>query len=150
NEAIAVFEKAGSVTINLAIAASNRGDVIARHDCEAAIRDFTRAIELLDKLNVTNYVRIYPLSGKGACLVRTARPAEAIPLLEQALRIKASGSDLAELARVKLYLGRALVETHRDVAGGLAMARAARPAMVGPDNLDELPAIDRWLAAHAP
>jgi tetratricopeptide (TPR) repeat protein len=152
NEAIAIFEKAGSTMINLAIAVHNRGDIAAqRGNCEQANRDFTRAIEIVEKLGVASwYVAMYPLAGKGACLVRSGRPAEAIPLLEQALRIRVNGADAFEVARAKAYLGRALVETHRDVAGGLAMARAARPAMVdSPDSAQELVFLDRWLAAHA-
>ena len=152
NEAIALFEKVGSATVNLAIAVGNRGDLVARRgNCEQGNRDFTRAIDLLDKPGTANlYVLVYPLSGKGACLVQSGRPTEAIPLLERALGIKASGADAFEVARVKANLGRALVETRRDVAGGLAMARAARSGMLtGPDSAEELAILDRWLAAHA-
>ncbi|HEY0985671.1 MAG TPA: tetratricopeptide repeat protein, partial [Kofleriaceae bacterium] len=152
DEAIALFEKASGGTISLAIAVSNRGDIVAhRGDCEQANRDFTRSIELLDKLTAPNlYVRVYPLSGKGACLLELGRPAEAIPVLERAVGVTVSAADAHEIARAKANLGRALVETRRDVAGGLAMARAARPAILaGPDRAVELPILDRWLAAHA-
>ena len=103
------------------------------------------------QLGVPNfYVLMYPLSGKGMCLVRTGRPAEAIPVIERALRCKSSGADDFEVARAKGYLGRALVETRRDVAGGVAMVRAARPAIAAArDGADELALLDRWLAAHA-
>jgi tetratricopeptide (TPR) repeat protein len=150
NEAIALFENAGSASVNLAIALNDRGDVVSRRgDCAQADRDFTRSIELLDKLHVTHYVLRYPLNGKGACLVRSGRPAEAIPLLERAQRIKTGQADTSEIARTKVYLGWALVDTRRDVAGGLAMVRAARAAMVaGPDSAEEVPMLDRWLAAH--
>jgi tetratricopeptide (TPR) repeat protein len=151
DEAIALLERIGGSAINLAIAVYNRGDVTARRGrCDAAIADHTRAIELLDKLGVPDfYVLMYPLAGKGLCLVRTGKPAEAIPVLERALRCKASGADAFEVARAKGYLGRALVETRRDVAGGLAMVRAARPAIAAAhDGAEELALLDRWLAAH--
>jgi tetratricopeptide (TPR) repeat protein len=152
DEAIALLEKVAGNPTNLAIAIYNRGDIAARRGrCDDAIADHTRSIELLDKLGVPDfYVLMYPLSGKGLCLVRTGKPGEAIPLLERALRCKANGADEFEVARIKGYLGRALVETRRDVAGGLAMVRAARPAIAAaPDGAEELALLDRWLAAHA-
>ena len=152
DEAIGLYENTGGKGIDLAIAVYNRGDLTARQGrCNEAMRDHTRAIALLDELGRPNfYVLMYPLSGKGACLVRSGRPAEAIPLLERALRCKAGGADAFEVARVHAYLGRALVETRRDVAGGLAMVRAARPAIAaGRDGAEELATLDRWLASHA-
>jgi tetratricopeptide (TPR) repeat protein len=152
DEAIALLERTGGNAINLAIAVYNRGDVTARRGrCDVAIADHTRAIELLDKLGAPDfYALLYPLSGKGLCLVRTGKPADAIPVLERALRCKTSGADDFEVARAKGYLGRALVETRRDVAGGLAMVRAARPAVAAAhDGAEELALLDRWLAARA-
>jgi tetratricopeptide (TPR) repeat protein len=152
NEAIALLERTGGNPINLAIAVYNRGDLAARRGhCDEAIPDHDRSIALLEKLGVpTFYVLMYPLSGKGMCLVRSGRPAEAIPVIERALRCKASGADDFEVARAKGYLGRALVETRRDVAGGLAMVRAARPAIAAAhDGAEELALLDRWLQAHA-
>jgi tetratricopeptide (TPR) repeat protein len=152
DEAIALLENTGGGPINLAIAVYNRGDLAARRGhCDDAIRDHDRSIAVLEKLGVpTFYALMYPLSGKGMCLVRTGRPAEAIPVIERALRCKASGADDFEVARAKGYLGRALVETRRDVAGGLAMVRAARPAIAAArDGADELALLDRWLQAHA-
>src|SRR5439155_24964151 len=97
-----------------------------------------------------SHLLISPLSGQGACLVRSGKPAEAIPVLERALRCKANGGDAFEVARVKANLGRALVETRRDVSGGLPMVRAARTTIApGPDIAEELVGLDRWLAAHA-
>jgi tetratricopeptide (TPR) repeat protein len=151
-EAIALFEKAGGSPVNLAITVVNRGDVALRRGrCDDAIRDYARAITLLEKAGgPTYYALIYPLSGKGACLVRSGRAAEAIPVLEQALRCKTSGADAVELARVRANLGRALVETHRDVASGLAMARAALPILAAaPDGAEDRDMFQRWLAAHA-
>jgi len=70
-------------------------------------------------------------------------------VLEEALRCKSSAADASEAAQAKAYLGRALVDTRRDVAGGIAMARAARPAIAAaPDSVEELRRLDRWLAAH--
>jgi tetratricopeptide (TPR) repeat protein len=150
DEAIALMDRTGSKTINLAIAIYNRADLAARRGrCDDALRDDTRTIALLEDIEPTSYVLLYPLSGKGACLVRLGRPAEAIPILERALRGKAATADAFETARAQAYLGRARVETGRDVAGGLAMARTARPAIAAsPDGGEELRLLDRWLAAH--
>jgi tetratricopeptide (TPR) repeat protein len=152
DEAIALFERVGGKTINLPLAVYNRADVALRRGrCEDAIRDDLRAIQLFEAVvPPTAYQLLYPLSGEGACLVRLGRPAEAIAVLERALRCKASGADAFEVARAKAYLGRARVETGRDVAGGLAMARAARPGIAASaDGAEELRMLDRWLAGHA-
>jgi len=152
DEAIALFDSTHVETVNLGIAVYNRADVAAqRGRCGDALPDDTRAIALLEKITgPTSYQLLYPLSGKGACLVRLGRPAEAIAVLQQALRCKANAADAFEVARARAYLGRALVETRRDVAGGLAMARAARPEIAASkEGADELHRLDAWLAAHA-
>jgi tetratricopeptide (TPR) repeat protein len=151
DEVIALYDRASSKSLSLPHALSNRGDLAAmRGRCQDALRDHARSIELLEqRVEPTASDLIYPLSGKGACLVRLGRPAEAIPLLQRALRCKANGVEDFELARVKAYLGRALVETRRDTSGGRAMARAARAGIASsPNGADELRLLDRWLAAH--
>ena len=151
SEAIAIYERVGEPTIGLALALGARGDVaVQRGRCTEAYPDFMHSIEMLEKLaGPTNHMLIRELTGHGACLVRSGRPAEAIPLLERALRCKANAGDEFDLARLRAYLGRARVESGRDVEGGLAMVRAARPKVAaGPDADDELSELDRWLAAR--
>jgi hypothetical protein len=47
------------------------------------------------------------------------------------------------------YLGRARVETRRDVSGGLTMVRAARAALApDPWEADLIRELDAWLAVH--
>jgi len=66
------------------------------------------------------------------------------------LSLPAAPSDALAITVARGYLGRALVESRRDVAGGLAMARAVRAALVAaPDSVDDLRDLDHWLARHA-
>jgi tetratricopeptide (TPR) repeat protein len=151
DEAIALFEHAGSKTINLGIAVYNRGDLAAHTDrCGDAIRDYARALAVFEAVaGPTSHLLIYPLAGEGACLVRSRRAAEAIPLLERALAQKPEPSDGFDVARAQAYLGWAQVETGRDRAGGLALVRTARPAIAAsPEHTDELRRLDAWLAGH--
>jgi tetratricopeptide (TPR) repeat protein len=151
DEVIALYETAGDKSLALPHALYNRGDLAAMRDrCDAALRDHTRSIELLEqRTEPTASDLLYPLAGKGLCLVRLRRATEAIPLLERALRCKANGVEAFELARTRAYLGRALVETRRNTSGGLAMVRAARADIASsPNGAEELHRLDRWLAAH--
>src|SRR4029079_5808967 len=127
-EAIALFDRTGARSINVAVSVISRGDLAAERDhCDEAHRDYARAIAITEELaGPTFHVLIYPLTGEAACLVRTGKPAQAIPLLERALGCKSNGADAFELALARAYLGRARVDSCGDVAGGLAMVRAAR------------------------
>ncbi len=152
DEAIAMFDKNGGENANLAVGLASRGDLAMRRGrCDEAIADHTRAIAVLDKMNdPTFYGLLHPLTGKGSCLVQMGRPADAIPVLERALRCKVGGGEAFEVARAQAYLGRARVATGHDVAGGLAQVRAARPAIAAsPEGVEELRMLDRWLATHA-
>jgi tetratricopeptide (TPR) repeat protein len=150
DEAVALFDKVGGKGTNLAIALHGHAIVAARRGrCADALVDDARAIKVLEDVAPASSLLLEPLSGSGGCLVRLGRPAEAIPLLERALAIRSS-TDLFEQAKAKAYLGRARVETGRDVNGGLAMARAARATIAAaPDGAEELRWLDRWLATHA-
>ena len=149
DEAVALFDRTGGKGTNLALALTGNAIIAARRGrCADALADDARAITVLEEVAPASPSLLDPLSSSGGCLVRLGRPAEAIPLLERALAVRAS-TDLLEQAKAKSYLGRALVETGRDVNGGLAMARAARPTIAAaPDGTEELRWLDRWLAAH--
>ena len=59
--------------------------------------------------------------------------------------------DAADVLRAQYYLGRAHVETRRDVTGGIAMVRAARAALAADAdfrNTELAGEIDAWLAAQ--
>jgi tetratricopeptide (TPR) repeat protein len=152
DEAIALFATVHGEDANLGIALFDRGDLhrrLGRYD--EALRDLDRAQAVFSKTyEPSSHYLLYPLTGRAMALVLSGRPAEAIPLLERALRLKVDVGDALQLARAKAYLGRARVETGRDVPGGLALARTARAALAAlPDGADDFRALDRWLAAHA-
>ena len=70
------------------------------------------------------------------------------PLLERALKLPTIPDDSSEVIYAKYYLGRARIETRRDIAGGLAMVRAARAEMApDPWSADIVRELDAWLAA---
>jgi tetratricopeptide (TPR) repeat protein len=150
DEAIGLFEHAGGETINFAIALANRAHLARRRGhCDDTLRDAGRAVAMMEKLvEPTSRWLIYPLVEQASCLIDGGRAADAIPLVERALRCKADESIAVDVARARAQLGRALVESGRD-RGGVAMVRAARPLIAGrPENADEVRALDRWLAAH--
>ncbi|HEY0483779.1 MAG TPA: serine/threonine-protein kinase [Kofleriaceae bacterium] len=148
DEVIALYARVGGNTYNLPSALVNRAELAARRGrCEAAIADHARAIALLEQLfDPRSRELLHPLVGRAACLVRSGHAAEAIGSLERALALQAAPSDALERARAQYYLGRARVETRRDVAGGLALVRAARAGIAAePAYVHEL---DRWLAGR--
>jgi tetratricopeptide (TPR) repeat protein len=151
DETLAIFERAGAKTNDMAITLYNRGQLeIKRGRLDRALRDYVRAAALMEEVLGTNANRlIWPLVGQARCLIRLGRPAEAIPLLERALKLPTIPDDSSEVIYGKYYLGRARVETRRDIAGGLAMVRAARAEMApDPWSADILRELDAWLAAH--
>jgi tetratricopeptide (TPR) repeat protein len=151
-EAIAAYEPTGAKDNNLAIALYSRGLLSAKRErCDAALADHDRAAAVFEELEGprSTYL-IYPLIGKGRCLIDLGRAAEAIPVLERALRLPADARDAREVAGGRLYLGRAQIETGRDARGGLAMIRAARTEIAASGDGDAtVRELDLWLAARA-
>jgi hypothetical protein len=96
----------------------------------------------------TKYL-IYPLVGEAGSLLQLGRPADAIALLERALQLPADPEDVIDVAMARAYLGRAQVETRRDVTGGLAMVRTARVVIASDQGrAATVRELDRWLATH--
>ena len=152
SEAIAIYDQVGGPTLGLAFVLGSRADLsVQRGRCAEAYPDFARSIALFEQLaGPAHHMLIRPLTGRAVCLMRSGRAPEAIPILERALRCKSNAGDQFDLARLQAYLGRARVETGRDVERSLAMVRAMRPKFAaGPDADDELPELDRWLASRA-
>jgi len=151
DDAVALYERAGAENTALSLALYNRGELQTRRGRhEDAVRDYVRAAAMAEKVGGprTKYL-IYPLVGQAGSLLHLRRPAEAIPLLERALQLPAEPEDVVDVATARAYLGRARVETRRDVAGGLAMVRAARVAIATDDGrVETVRELDRWLAAH--
>jgi tetratricopeptide (TPR) repeat protein len=151
-ESVALFDKTGAKNLNLPITLTHRGELAAlRGRCAEALPDYARAIALVEQLSgPTSSWMVGPLTGQAACLVQGERPGDAIPVLRRALGCKTNAGQKAQLAVAMSWLGRALVESRRDVHGGLAMARTARAALAtAPGAADDLAVLDRWLAAHA-
>ncbi len=67
-------------------------------------------------------------------------------------RVRALGTEVSKvlLAFTRFYEARALVDSGKDRAGGLAAAKKARAELVGSGDEvgPDLPDIDRWLAAQ--
>jgi tetratricopeptide (TPR) repeat protein len=151
DEAIALFDGGLVEGSNRAIALFDRGDLLRRLGrCDDALRDFARSLAVFARwADPSSHYLLYPLTGQAMCLVETGHPADALPVLERALRLKVDVGDALQLARARATLGRARVETGRDVPGGLALARQARATIATlPDAADDLRALDRWLAAR--
>src|SRR5262249_19783086 len=109
--------------------------------------DYGRAEAMFEHLRGPNTeLLIYPLVGEAGCLLRTGRPADAIPRVQRALALPAQPGDASDVALAPAYLARAPGDTGRDRAGGLPMARAARPAIAAdPTATARLHEVDDWL-----
>jgi tetratricopeptide (TPR) repeat protein len=149
DEAIAIYERAGIKEGNVAFAYHDRADLeLERNQLEAARADYARSIALAEQVaGARSAMMIYPLIGLAGCLLMLDRPAEAIAPLERVLTLPASPDDAMMITIARGYLGRARLETRRDVAGGLAMVRAARAALASDrDAAEDVRDIDSWLA----
>ncbi len=141
DDTIAFFERIGSHSVNLPITLYDRAE-LARQlgHCDAALADDARALAGMEEVRgKTHPILVYPLLSTGECLIALGRFADAIAPLQRAHALAASGENGA-LAR--FYLGCALVKSGRDKAGGLALARAARPELTG-DDPAQLTEMDR-------
>jgi tetratricopeptide (TPR) repeat protein len=148
DDALAIYERAGARSYNVAITLYNRGELASlRGRCDDALRDYGRAAEMFEHLRgPSTELLLYPLVGEAGCLLRRGRAADAIPRLQRALALPARPGDASDVALARAYLGRALVETGRDRAGGLAMIRAARPALAADAaSAEVLRQLDDWL-----
>jgi len=147
--ALAAFEHHDANSVGVAAARYYIGELSRRRGrCQDARADFARSVDLMGQPDAANpeFV-IYPLVGEAACLIRARQFAPAITRLERALHVPVSPGYAPEVALARAYLGRAQVEARRDVAGGLAMARAARPAIAAdPNSAGDLRELDAWLA----
>jgi tetratricopeptide (TPR) repeat protein len=125
---VARFDRTGAKTANLIVALFRRGEQAAKLDnCADAVLDYERAERVAVELEGDRTDKlVYPLVGHGACLIRLHHPVEAASILRRAIAL---GPAPSEAALARFLLGRALVESHADVAGGLAMARAAHKDM---------------------
>ncbi len=148
DEAIAIFETLDGRDSNHGITLFNRGELATKSgDCAAALPDFRRALELFAaSLGDAHPYLVYPLSAIGACQVSRGDHAAAIATLDRALAIPVGAGQTVLHVKARFDRARALVESGRDRAGGLAAARAARAEMVTTPGAAELVApSDAWL-----
>jgi tetratricopeptide (TPR) repeat protein len=153
DESIALFERLGGQQNDLPVALNNRAALSIRQNrCDQALVDLGRAIELAAKYRGADHpLLVDPLVMTGACLLELHRPAEAIAPLERALALHAEGVDAATALSAKFYRGRALYESNRDRAAGVAAAREARDAlaaMKGDNARARQAEADAWLREH--
>src|SRR6185503_13186284 len=154
NEAIALFERDGTDTADLATTLYNHGELQRmRGQCRDALREYTRAASLAESQHAGGTLVIAALVGEAACLLRARHFDDAIARLNRALRFEATPQATFQLALAHAYLGRVRVESRRDLAGGLAAVRSARAklaaATAAASDVADVRELDAWLAAHA-
>jgi eukaryotic-like serine/threonine-protein kinase len=156
DEQVAGLMRDGTDTRSTTIALINRGALQRKRGrCPDALRDFATAAELAESLRKAGpLLLIHALVGEAACLLGARRFDDAIARLNRALKLEATPGAALQVALARAYLGRANVETRRDVAGGLAAVRSARAAFAAAVADDASSAgtvreLDAWLAAHA-
>jgi len=150
DEAVGIYERASARSYDLAAALYNRGLLeTKRGQCDRALRDFARALALLEEVRGPNADQlIWPLVGQARCLIITGHAADAFAPLARALKLPTTAEDESDVVHAQYYLGRARVETRRDIAGGLAMVRTARATLAtDPWEAELVREIDAWLAA---
>ncbi|MGH2901146.1 MAG: tetratricopeptide repeat protein [Solirubrobacteraceae bacterium] len=128
SEELAVFEHNDNQKLETMFALYNRGELQRRRGrCPDALLDFTRAADLAASVQERGLaVLIWALVGEAGCLLEERRFGDAIARLNRALKLKAPPDAAFSVILARAYLGRASVETRRDVAGGFAAVRAAR------------------------
>ncbi|HVV83471.1 MAG TPA: tetratricopeptide repeat protein, partial [Kofleriaceae bacterium] len=152
DEAIATYEAMGDHDPDRGITIVYRGELASHHgDCAGALADFQHALDVItEDLGPDHPYHLYALADLGRCLVELGRAAEAIPVLDKAVAIHPGGGLENVLAvQAQFDRGRALYESGKDKAAGLAAARAARRDMdTVPGAASLAPDADLWLARH--
>jgi serine/threonine-protein kinase len=117
---------------------------------DEARRLYERALAIWERTGGPDHPYVaWALTGIGETHVGSGSPALAIPPLERALAIRvAEQGDVAELARTRFVLARALWNTRRDRRRAVDLARQARADCVsaGRRAAASLAEIDGWLA----
>ena len=135
---------------NVGVVHNNLGDVLRRLGRRDQAREhYTRARTIFQiALGQQNPALAYPLTGMGELLVDDDRPADALPLLEQALALR-EGGDPTDLARTRFALARALGPTDGPRAHALASQARTDYTSAGPAYARELAEVTAWLAGRS-
>jgi tetratricopeptide (TPR) repeat protein/predicted Ser/Thr protein kinase len=135
-------EAAGARPTSLAAIHVNRANLERLLDrCAEAVRDYQRAAAAARAIDPESAEVADALRGEAECLYRLRRPADAIARLELALALPSLPHLAEDVAFAKALLGMLLVDTRRDRARGLALARAAQAELTAlatdlPDAVD--------------
>ncbi|MBK7195864.1 MAG: serine/threonine protein kinase [Myxococcales bacterium] len=133
----------GPASLELAIVLLGYGQLLASVDLDQGLPMLEKAIGLLDQLRSPR--AIAARAALAIALSYHGRTAEAVPLLEQAVRDAPAATEPYNLALMRWSLAKALVATKGDRARARALAIAARDQLRplgAPALVDE---IDAWL-----
>jgi tetratricopeptide (TPR) repeat protein/predicted Ser/Thr protein kinase len=152
--ALAIGEKTvGPEHPNVGLVRSNLADALQEQGkLDEAMSDYRRAIAIWGKVFDADHPYFAPaLTGIGRIELQRHRPAEALPVLERAVRLYEKGPLFSsELAQARFALACAQWESGRDRVAARALAGRARAAYAaaGPSRANELADVDAWLGSH--
>jgi eukaryotic-like serine/threonine-protein kinase len=145
---VAEHEAKSPVPLDAITAHSNRARTLRElGKVDLAIADYRRSLEL--SANQPRYAatRVNIRVSYGLTLLRAERPEEAIAPLELAVNDTTPGRNEGMQAVGRWLLGRARVESGKDVARGLREVKAGRNEMLAHGaDADEIAEVDTWLA----
>jgi tetratricopeptide (TPR) repeat protein len=135
----------------LGLIAANEGEAFnADHRPAQAREAFERALGIWRKTSASPAFFGFASTGLGIALLGLDRPGEAIPALEEGLRLGIEGhGDSATLGQARFALARALWTRPDARARALALAREAREDALASTSRLKPAEIDAWLAEVA-
>jgi Tfp pilus assembly protein PilF len=150
-----IFTRAcGAGSPSIALILSNRGEylvALGRHD--EAIAAFRGALGRWEpQLGVEHPFLAHPLTGLGLAHLAAGRPADALPPLERALRLReAREPDANMVAETRFALAKALWSAGTDRARARRLAEQARDTYLRDRaRASSVTEVSMWLLAHGP
>jgi len=148
-----IFMKAyGASNPSFALILSNRGEyLVALGRYDEAIAAFRGALDRWEpQLGAEHSLLAHPLTGLGLAQLAAGRPAEALPPLVRALRLREAGEpDQNLVAETRFALARALWSTGTDRARARRLAEQARDYYLGEKTrAGKATEVSTWLLAH--
>jgi tetratricopeptide (TPR) repeat protein len=150
-----IFTRAyGAGSPSIALILSNRGEylvALGRHD--EAIAAFRRALGRWEpQLGAEHPFLAHPLTGLGLAHLAAGRPADALPPLERALRLReAREPDANMVAETRFALAKALWSAGTDRARARRLAEQARDTYLRDRaRASSATEVSTWLLAHGP
>lgn len=151
DESLEIYAAAyGEHDPNYAIALYNRADgYVLEKDFARARALFAKARAIIvDTIGAAHPVVGYIDAGEAQMLLEEERATAALKRLESVRAIASEAGEPALSALGQFLYGRAMVDSKRDVSGGLVAAREGRAALaaLGPDMTETVARADQWLA----